>query len=39
METEGLIPCPQEPTAGPYPEPEEFIPHLTSLISFQLKYI
>jgi len=31
MEPEGLLLCPQEPTTGPYPEPDEFIPCLHNL--------
>jgi len=28
IESEGSLPCSQEPTTGPYPEPHASIPHL-----------
>jgi hypothetical protein len=33
MEPDGSLPCSQQPTAGPYPEPDESSPHLPSLFS------
>jgi hypothetical protein len=27
MEVNGLLPCSQEPSISPYPEPDEFSPH------------
>jgi hypothetical protein len=27
MEREELLPCPQDPIAGPYPKPGESVPH------------
>jgi hypothetical protein len=33
MEPEGSLPCSQQPATGPYPEPDEFIPHLLTLLS------
>jgi hypothetical protein len=27
METEGSLPCSQEPTNGPYPEPDDLSSH------------
>jgi hypothetical protein len=37
MEPEGLLPWPQQPASGPYPEPDESGPHLPTqfLISFK----
>jgi len=32
MEHEGSLPCPQEPAAGPYPEPVESSPSSHTLI-------
>jgi len=31
MESEGSLPCSQEPTTGAYPEPHAFSPHLLTL--------
>jgi len=31
MEREGSLLCSQQPTAGPYPEPDESSPHLPTL--------
>jgi hypothetical protein len=31
METEGSLPRSQEPAIGPYPEPDESSPHLSTL--------
>jgi len=33
METEGLLPCSQEPATDPYPEPDESLPHIPNLIN------
>jgi hypothetical protein len=30
MEPEGSLPCSQQPTAGPYPEPDESTTHLSN---------
>jgi len=30
-ETEGSVPCSQDPTTGPYPEPVQYIPHADTL--------
>jgi hypothetical protein len=27
MEPEGSLPCPQDPTTGPYPKPDQSSPH------------
>jgi hypothetical protein len=32
METESLLTCSQEPTTGPYPIPDEYVPCLRSLL-------
>jgi hypothetical protein len=39
MEQEGSLPCPQEPTAGPYPEPDEsnkfpYYTYISELVSY-----
>jgi hypothetical protein len=34
MDSEGLLPCSQEPATDPYPEPDEFSPHV-SIFFFQ----
>jgi len=31
MELEGPLPCSQQPATGPYPEPDEFRPHIPKL--------
>jgi len=31
MEPEGSLPCPQEPTTGPYPKPDASSPQLSTL--------
>jgi hypothetical protein len=31
MEHEGTLPCSQDPTASPYPEPDESSPHFHML--------
>jgi hypothetical protein len=31
METEGSLPCSQEPAACPYPEPNKSNPHIATL--------
>jgi len=31
MATEGSLPCPQQPTTGPYPEPDECSTQSTAL--------
>jgi hypothetical protein len=38
MESEGSFPCSQEPTIGPYPEPDESSPHLPKLFPSDLFY-
>jgi hypothetical protein len=35
MEPEGLLPFPQDPATGPYPEPYEFNPHPQTLFSLK----
>jgi hypothetical protein len=32
METEGSLPCSQDPATGPYTEPDESNPHLPTLL-------
>jgi hypothetical protein len=32
MESEGLLPCSQEPATGPYPDPDETSLHLLTLL-------
>jgi len=32
MESEGSLPCSQEPAIGPYPNPDEFSTHLPTLL-------
>jgi hypothetical protein len=34
MESEGSLPCPQEPATGPYPEPDASNPHLPNLFPY-----
>jgi len=36
METENSLPCPQESATGPYPGPDVFIPHLSTLLPLDL---
>jgi len=31
MESEGSLPCLQEPATGPFPEPDELNPHFPTL--------
>jgi hypothetical protein len=31
MEPEGSLPCSQHPAIGPYPEPDEFNPHTSTI--------
>jgi hypothetical protein len=33
MESEGPLPCSQQPATGPYPEPDESGPHHLTLVT------
>jgi hypothetical protein len=41
MESKGSVLCPQEPSTGPYPEPDESYPHprIPSVFPCQIPYI
>jgi hypothetical protein len=39
MEFENLLPCPQEPATGLYPEPDELRPHPPILLSLRSIFI
>jgi hypothetical protein len=34
MESEGSLPCSQEPATGPYPDPDESSPHLCTIVPY-----